>query len=394
MSENQREHSSEEQPRTTDLIDGILDISEAISEVAHPLEGIVNSLVAEVESPSSARRNEQRGTFRGGTAHRSNSASTGDFDSPDPFLLYKTILQTAFTYERAYITCSHAAAKAGFLPVHNERSANASPPPPNLIVLPCLASIPTQVWLAALAEVPNIDIFLPPSSCDACSSNIEGFAEKTYIKAISTAEAAAGRGPGLTGEAKEILTCHHRALKREHFAESASRLPESLLEGKAPQSFEEQAAERAEAVMAKLRAFMHTAQQKRSLATPPNEFPEDFNKAGAGSKKLIRPARLTKEQTLLLATLHTHSSIAQNLTLAYPVRNQALCTYCGACQKACPTQAIQVRRDNSFQVIREACITNGGCNACERACPVHALHYETLDAKNYVEMPTPPSDKT
>ncbi len=408
------DNTEENQLASADFLDGIIDITEAVSEVAHPLEGIANALVGEARGLSNAVNNGRGFASEVNASNLRNPVYKEDATSLDPFLLLKTMLQTAFTYERAYLTCVRTAQKAGLLPANRDQptisaektaastttkgtaapasaatsttaSTNGTLPPPNLIVVPCLASIPSEVWLAVLAEVPNIDIFLPAFSCDRCPVNEEGVAEKSYAKAISSAEAAASRGPGLVGDVREITTRHQRASKREHFVESVSRLPQALLQGKAPQSFEEQAAARAEEIMADLYAYMRAIRKERSFATPPHELPEDFNRVEAGSKKLIRPARLTKEQVLLLATLHTHPTVAQNCTYMYPVRNQALCTLCGACQITCPTQAIQFRRDNSFQVSQEACRASAGCDACERSCSVHAIHYEACDAKHCPE---------
>lgn len=400
-------NTEETQLASADLLDGIIDITEAVSEVAHPLEGIANALVAEARGLGNTATNGRGFTSETNALNLHNSVCKEDAASLDPFLLFKAMLQTAFTYERAYIACARTAQKAGLLPANRDQptitaektatsttdatvestaatatsTTTATLPPPNLIVVPCLASIPSEVWLAVLAEVPNIDIFLPAFSCDRCPVNEEGIAEKNYAKAIGSAEAAASRGPGLVGDVKEITTRHQRALKREHFVESVSSLLQALLQGKAPQSFEEQAAARAEAIVADLYAFMRAIRKERSLVTPPHELPEDFNRAEAGSKKLIRPARLTKEQVLLLTTLHTHPTVAQQYTYRHPARNQALCTLCGACQKTCPTQAIQFRRDNSFQVSQEACRASAGCDACECICPVHAIHYEACNAK-------------
>lgn len=407
MAHKHVDNTEENQLASADLLDGIIDITEAVSEVAHPLEGIANALVAEARGSSNTATSGRGFPSEASASNLHNPVYKEDATSLDPFLLFKTMLQNAFTYERAYIACARTAQEAGLLPANRDQptttaektatsttdatvestaatatsTTTATLPPPNLIVVPCLASIPSEVWLAVLAEVPNIDIFLPAFSCDRCPVNEEGVAEKNYAKAIGSAEAAASRGPGLVGDVKEITTHHQRALKREHFVESVSRLPQALLQGKALQSFEEQAAARAEAIMADLYAFMRAIRKERSLVTPPHELPEDFNRAEAGSKKLIRPARLTKEQVLLLTTLHTHPTVAQQYTYRHPARNQALCTLCGACQKTCPTQAIQFRRDNSFQVSQEACRASAGCDACECICPVHAIHYEACNAK-------------
>lgn len=55
--------------------------------------------------------------------------------------------------------------------------------------------------------------------------------------------------------------------------------------------------------------------------------------------------------------------IVKRLAFSFPRTASAICTFCGSCANACPTEAITLDR---FRVDTERCI---GCGACVRACP-------------------------
>ena len=48
------------------------------------------------------------------------------------------------------------------------------------------------------------------------------------------------------------------------------------------------------------------------------------------------------------------------------------CIFCGACEKACPCDAIEVDRDESVWTIDYFCCVQ--CASCTRACPASCLH--------------------
>lgn len=56
-------------------------------------------------------------------------------------------------------------------------------------------------------------------------------------------------------------------------------------------------------------------------------------------------------------------AFTKRLAFGFPRTVSADCTFCGACVKVCPTEAITIDR---FRVDTERCI---GCGACVRSCP-------------------------
>ena len=59
--------------------------------------------------------------------------------------------------------------------------------------------------------------------------------------------------------------------------------------------------------------------------------------------------------------------------------DQPQCIYCGLCQRACPTHALEVnRQEKSWKVERLRCII---CGACVGVCPKKCLRLDTAYTK-------------
>lgn len=438
-----------------DFLDDLIDISEGLSEVLHPLEGIANTLADSVASVSTNLLGADAlgnavGSGAANAAARANAAAalggslvsfqpraipskcsrcatkdeqacalclevcpthclkiegaeitvdedrclgcgicfaicpTEAFTSKkagpatlDEMHLYKNIIKRAISHERAYVTCLHAAEQQGLLHTAN--------PHPNLLIVPCLAAITKEVWFAALADFPNIDILLPPALCQTCPVNANNqAAEKTYETAIATAEAWTRTFVGLLGDKEEMDRAQKRELKRAHFLSSVTDAPEALLAGKAPKGFEARRDEIVEKYLQRLDAFSKRSQQKMNLGVPNAPLPPDFNKTEAATKKRARAAQLTKNQLLLLATLFYHPHLVSNVVLQKLERDATLCTFCGACEKACITGAVQFTKENKWRLQKEACVWCEGCKACKNVCPVGALRFEAAPAKDFL----------
>ena len=438
-----------------DFLDDLIDISEGLSEVLHPLEGIANALADSVTSVGTnvlgtGALGDVLGSGAGSVAVRANATAalggslvsfqpqvipskcsrcatkneqacalcleacpthcltiegaeitvdedrclgcglcfatcpTEAFTSKkagiailDEVHLYKNIIKRATSHERAYVTCLHAAEQQGLL--------HATNPHLNLLIVPCLAAITKEVWFAVLADFPNIDILLPPALCQTCPVNANNqAAEKTYETAIATAESWTGTSVGLLGNKEEMDRAQKRELKRAHFLSSVTDAPEAFLSGKAPKGFEARRDEIVEKYLQRLDAFSKRAQQKMNLGVPNALLPPDFNKTEAAMKKRARAAQLTKNQLLLLATLFYHPHLGPNVMLQKLERDAALCTFCGACEKACITGTVQFTKENKWRLQKEACAWCEGCSACKNVCPAGALRFEAVPAKGFL----------
>ncbi len=66
--------------------------------------------------------------------------------------------------------------------------------------------------------------------------------------------------------------------------------------------------------------------------------------------------------------------------LSIGLSNHELCTRCGTCTGACPTQAISVGSDRYPLLKAEKCIE---CGACKTACPGDVVNFAKLAKHTY-----------
>jgi ferredoxin len=99
--------------------------------------------------------------------------------------------------------------------------------------------------------------------------------------------------------------------------------------------------------------------------------------------ELAAPLAVDKDEWTQLARLELYRVKA----------DENLCTLCGACVKACPTNSLTLTRDDKFRLLfnHSSCI---GCNACVKICREKALTIEKatnlslLSAGNTIEIAT------
>lgn len=58
----------------------------------------------------------------------------------------------------------------------------------------------------------------------------------------------------------------------------------------------------------------------------------------------------------------------------YAAVNQTVCVACGACEGACPMEAVKVYQGCYAKVDEEKCV---GCGKCEKVCPANSIQIES-----------------
>ena len=58
----------------------------------------------------------------------------------------------------------------------------------------------------------------------------------------------------------------------------------------------------------------------------------------------------------------------------YAAVDKAVCVACGACEKACPLEAVRGHKGCFAMVAQDKCV---GCGRCEKACPANSIKMES-----------------
>lgn len=261
--------------------------------------------------------------------------------------LYDRIARVAGTYEECYITCTRALKR---LPKENE------------ILLPCVGLISDDLWFSLLADYGNLTVYLPLGICDRCRTTT---GERTYSDAISQAEEWTGESVGLEVDPNNLNHEQARAYKRSQFMSNMAQAGTQMLtRGRSPLAGAQAVAQRVQ------RHSKQLMELQKSL------------EAATGSKTTNNRRRiLLQRRKLVMGALQTYPALAKGMQIQVPVCDQARCTMCGECVKACPVHACDLDDQGVFSVEPAYCV---GCNACIAACEDGALSMETRDASELV----------
>ncbi len=264
-----------------------------------------------------------------------------------PRYLYDEIAAAAMSHETAYVTCTRA---IGRLPEKNE------------VIVPCVGVVPSEVWASIMADYPNVSVFLPLGLCETCRTKT---GEEAYTDAIGRAEEWCGFGLGLEVDEGDLTHEVRREWQRQEFMDTIVNSGQRLLTGATP------ALSIAQRVTQQIRG--HTAQLNRLSKT--------IDQAMGGTTSKNQRRILLDRRKLLMAMLQKHPSLAENIDLYEPVCDPDLCTLCGACEKVCPTRAIELTPEGRWRCENAYCTQ---CGACFSVCPTSALEPDYIDASDLV----------
>lgn len=272
-----------------------------------------------------------------------------------PLSLYDKIAKVAAAYEQCYVTCTRALDRF---------------PEPNEILLPCVGSIPREVWFNLLCEFPNISVYLPLGICDECRTTS---GEEAMGEAIADAEEWSGESVGLEVDEADLEREQKRAYKRSQFVSSMTSAGTRLVSRTTP------VLAGAQAVAKRLAA--HTKQI--------NDLQRALDGAVGSQSTRARRRMLTRRRRLVLAALQRFPDLAEEMSLPFPDVDPDRCTMCGDCAKACTVHALQLDDAGRVLVERAYCVC---CDACSAACPEGAItmHLQTCED---IVVPDPEAEK-
>lgn len=233
----------------------------------------------------------------------------------------------------------------------------------NVVVVPCLAAFPAEVWCALLAEGSNVEISLDLTRCETCS-HAGPCTEPLYSNAIAQAEQWTGRSIGFRenipyakdeGLLASLANAGADGNRRALFTDVLAQLKDV-----ASGALRERTDERLQTLREQNQRL--AAHQRLNLGTG-----MQFNKfAPLGRTRQV----MGLSRKLLLQAIDSDPSIAQRAQLPFPCTSDA-CENCLACTRACPTGArLPNAKDGTLAFDWRYCI---GCGLCERACPNHAI---------------------
>ncbi len=243
--------------------------------------------------------------------------------------------------------------------------ASTSENPNNTVVLPCLAMPSPEFWTLILSENLPFALAIDFEWCASCETGGE-VAEMLYTYAIEAAETytskeipfieaslgeLSARSSTSSQERRELFSSTYETVR--DIASGAYRLQHSK---KLQTFFEEQARSKA----------------RTSLSL--DEMPVINPFAPQGSV----PPTLFPKREMLLEALGYNSSIAENIPVTISETDKNSCNNCLTCLASCATGARQAdTQDGTLRFSPSYCV---GCGACEIACPQEAIHMIQVQA--------------
>ena len=280
----------------------------------------------------------------------------------------------AFTATSFTLTQAHAGARRaamGSRPVILTCSENVSEqddPASNVVVLPCLAMLPAELWAALLAEGADVQVAIDMELCETCAK-AGGPAQCLYAERIAQAEEWTQRNVGFAASLPQaadeglfagLANAGADGDRRGLFTDMISQLKDAA---------SGTMRERTDARLQTLREQNErlAAHQRLDLGNG-----TQFNKfAPHGRVKSV----MGTSRNLLLQALDAQPDMAARVELSLPEINADACEGCLRCTRACPTGALLPdAQDGTLSLDWRYCID---CGLCESACPRNAITLTT-----------------
>lgn len=251
----------------------------------------------------------------------------------------------------------------------NEHIFEGIAPRSNVVVLPCLASVPPEFWSYVLAKNLKVELYLDSSYCHNCEIAGE-IAPLLFEHALNQAQSWTGR------------TIYSASFIPER--ESVLSLYANVDEGSRRDIL---------AVLANEGKDIATGKHRRQNAGTIDSFHESQERFRAQGRikaaqqletvpEVFRQKQIWPRQKLIVEAARALPDKASNLTRYASTTNVELCKQSKACVNACPTGARQNGEDGYPVVDVTRCVA---CGICVSACENNACLYRELTAHEYCE---------
>ncbi len=245
------------------------------------------------------------------------------------------------------LTCSHLL-PSGFTPADN------------VVVLPCLAALSTELLTASLAEGQKLAVAVAFDACETCTRT-KGCGMDAYSHAIECAEAASEGEVAFTDDVPEWT-------EESSFLETLGK-NDAADRRETIESLKDQVVDIASGSYRMRRN--EALQEAREASARMNQEPRIGGAAGTPEANAYAEGGATREvlfprQRMILEAADVSDAVAVRFAVSLSQTDCALCENDLSCTRGCPTGARQPSPENGMlRFTRRLCI---GCGLCVSAC--------------------------
>ena len=245
-------------------------------------------------------------------------------------------------------------------------------PHPNVIVLPCLASVPPEFWTALLAQGITVGIHCDRTYCETCT--VAGpQAPALFRHALKTAQSWSGREITIAEEIPE------RGTVLEMYTESEELDRRGIFARAAREGMDIASGAHRRRNSGTVNGFHEQRERMRAEGRVRTSTGPSLAAHTSG----VNPPLMWPRQELLTKALQANPLRAPKIERYVAVTDEALCEGSGICADVCPTHARQKDPETGAVTFDQRyCIA---CGCCIANCPAGACDFEQTTALSLIE---------
>lgn len=261
--------------------------------------------------------------------------------------VFSQMRKIALTGEKVILTCSYLL-PSGFTPADN------------VIVLPCLAMLPPELWTCALALGIDISVAVVFEECETCKRT-ESQGLDRFSSSIEQAEDATERSVAITDDVPEAQVA---PTLMQSFSDASEKGRREALLGLKGQAEDIASGSYRMKRNESLRAFRE--QRDRMLADERIGGAVGAPEANVYAEGGVTRCTLSPRQRMLLEAADVSDAVAVRKRVMLSATDASRCNNDLACAKSCPTGARRPSpKDGRLVFEARLCI---GCGLCASAC--------------------------